>query len=90
MKPENAPAATIGFVGYVLTKLSDLGTWVALITILCLVPVMLRRWRNLFYEYYAFCEKYDMPRRVSIRVVVIWLFAGTTKSPENSGPPFRD
>lgn len=94
MNSETAPLAKIG-IGASLATLTlsevnaTLGLGVGLIAILCGIPVLIRRWRNLLLEYYVFAVASGAPRTVFSRALFRWLSGDGTKSKE-SGPPFTD
>lgn len=91
MKGDSVPVGGIGFfVAFISSKLPQMGTLVALVTILCLLPVMFRRWRNLVFDYYEFCTKNSRPRRLYLGGVFAFVFSSPVERAKDSDAPFSD
>lgn len=89
MNTEKFPAGAVGFGGAFVAVFMDhvLGAIVALLTIVCLIPVAIRRWKDLFYDYKYFCAENRIVRGVRSFSWFLWLFSVTKAKGENTDAP---
>lgn len=90
--PEKAPAATLGFAATIatltLTQINALiGCTLGIVSLLCLFPLMLRRWRYFFLEFRVW--RHEFGGRGFFRDGYSWLFASAGQK-QDPDPPFSD